>query len=505
MAPLILIADDDEDILKMLSAYLTKKGFEIKIAKDGYQAIEQANVLKPSLMILDFYMPAAPGNIVYERLKQSYNTANIPVIFLTGKPLELLKSGLKDYQYVRFFRKPVDLQKLEETIREILGCFVEREEGKAVPCTKQNFSTASKDATCIPKILIIDDEPDTLKLISNELQYIGYEVFISPTGSNGMDILRKQTIDLVLLDVMLGKENGFEICRAIRKEFENRIPVIMVTAKTGTESIVLGFEAGADEYVAKPFKIQELSARIKSMLRLKYALDELRELNAFKNELLTMTSHDFKNSLAAIRGYAELLAESEKSSISSDKQKKMCAAIIEMSNSMIGLIKRFLDRAWLESSEIKVKKSNINPVNLVQSLIQQSNSLALNKQIDLFYVNLLPEGYGINLDMDLVQEIVLNLLNNALKWTPEKGKVQVILQSSDGYFKLSVKDTGPGIPVEEQKDIFERFRKSVSFKTKGSGYGLGIVKKFAELHNGRVELQSMPGQGADFTVCLPEN
>jgi DNA-binding response OmpR family regulator len=177
------------------------------------------------------------------------------------------------------------------------------------------------------KILIVDDNPDNVDVIKYKLQrskQFKLEVTESYSGEDAIDIVSKEDFDIVLLDVMMPRISGFEVCRRIKKYMGDEfLPIILVTAREDIDSKLKGFEAGADDYLAKPFDLQELEARIKSMLRIKDLQDELREMNselqrtsekllkverlAAVGAVVATVNHEINNPLCAIMLNAQLI------------------------------------------------------------------------------------------------------------------------------------------------------------------------------------------------------
>jgi signal transduction histidine kinase len=138
-------------------------------------------------------------------------------------------------------------------------------------------------------------------------------------------------------------------------------------------------------------------------------------------------------------------------------------------------------------------------------LVEKNAVIAQAKQVRLDFENRLPRDYTAPLDPGLFEEIAANLVGNALKFTPAGGAVRLTLTSRDGRLTLAVADTGPGIAPDDQKAVFEKFRRATGARlSEGMGYGLAIVAKFAKLHGGSVTLKSAPGKGSTFIVFFPE-
>src|SRR5262249_11632109 len=160
------------------------------------------------------------------------------------------------------------------------------------------------------RILVVDDVVQNLQVVGTMLRNEGYDVMPASSGPQALERVRVRLPDLILLDLMMPEMDGLEVCRRLKADPQNRqIPIIFLTASNEMEHLVKGFEAGAVDYVTKPFNGAELLARVRTHLELKLARERLREMNDEKNEFMGIAAHDLRNPLSAIRGYAEMMLE----------------------------------------------------------------------------------------------------------------------------------------------------------------------------------------------------
>jgi len=168
----------------------------------------------------------------------------------------------------------------------------------------------SKDSTRKFKVLIVDDVPKNIQLAGSILQKEGYHISFANNGETALNLTKTNDFDLILLDIMMPEMDGFEVCGQLKQKPETRdIPIIFLTAKTGTESTIKGFEIGAVDYVTKPFNEKELLARVRTHLELRDAQKNLREANATKDKFFSIIAHDLKNPFNALLGLSKLLLQ----------------------------------------------------------------------------------------------------------------------------------------------------------------------------------------------------
>ena len=214
-------------------------------------------------------------------------------------------------------------------------------------------------------------------------------------------------------------------------------------------------------------------------------------------------SHELRTPLAAILGYAELMQEGFHGALP-DKAKATLARVQSNGKHLLGLINSVLDIAKIESGQFSLNLAEYALDSMVETVRVATESLAAAKTLALTteVASNLPRGLG---DEQRLTQVLLNLVGNAIKFT-DRGEVRITAAARDGHFALDVRDTGPGIPPEEQERIFKEFHQidNSSTRTKGgTGLGLAIAKQIVEMHGGRIWVESTPGEGATFRMVLP--
>jgi signal transduction histidine kinase len=251
--------------------------------------------------------------------------------------------------------------------------------------------------------------------------------------------------------------------------------------------------------------LKEITEHEQTEEALALARDQALAASRLKTELLAKVSHELRTPLGAILGLAEMLQFALYGPLT-DKQGETMAKIIDNTNYLTSLVNELLDQAQTDAGKLKLNLSSFAPADLVERTLSKMNVLAQTKGIVLaadIAADMPATLWG---DSGRVQQILVNLVSNAIKFT-QRGAVQICLYRPDaGHWALQVSDTGSGIPVEAQSYIFEPFRQvdgSMTRQQEGTGLGLSIVKQLTTLMDGQITLESEVGRGSTFTVCLP--
>jgi signal transduction histidine kinase len=230
---------------------------------------------------------------------------------------------------------------------------------------------------------------------------------------------------------------------------------------------------------------------------------ELEIASQHKSEFLANMSHELRTPLNAIIGFSEVLSQRMFGEIN-DKQAEYLADILESGQHLLSLINDILDLSKIEAGRMELDLSDFDLANAVENTLTLVRERAMRRGIELQLS--IDERLGVvRADQRKVKQVLLNLLSNALKFTPEGGRIDVQAAICDGMVEISVTDTGVGIALEDQMAVFEEFRQvgAASKKVEGTGLGLAISRKFVELHGGRIGVKSQVGIGSTFTFTLP--
>jgi len=317
--------------------------------------------------------------------------------------------------------------------------------------------------------------------------------------------------DVVVADVALGEE----LLPALRADRRTRgIPVIVLTARTGPDGVIQGLAADADEYLIKPVPPRELAARVEAQARRAWARDEMLRVeasardeaessNRAKDEFIAMISHELRTPLGAILIWAQLLKSDD---VDPGAVTRAVGMIERSTKTLAQLIDDLLDASRIIAGKLTFETRPLELRPVIEAAFDAAAPAAEAKGILLerSLPGPLPPVAG---DPGRLQQVVANLLANALKFTPEGGRVEVRLARAGSTAHITIIDSGSGISPEFLPFIFERFRQADTTSTrkqKGLGLGLAIARQIVQLHGGTIEAASAgEGHGSTFTVKLP--
>ncbi|MBN2834052.1 MAG: hybrid sensor histidine kinase/response regulator [Candidatus Delongbacteria bacterium] len=361
-------------------------------------------------------------------------------------------------------------------------------------------------------ILIVDDHLENIQVVGKILKFRNYDISFTTKSSEVLDIAKIKIPDLILLDIMMPGENGFEVALKLKNDdILKEIPIIFITALDDGDSIVKAFQSGGTDYIVKPVNKDELISRVKTQLDLKMTKDELLnkniELNKmlkFKDQMLGMAAHDLKNPLNAILGYSELLQFNFENESHKNSQ-KILDTMIGIAVSMESLLREMLDLSAIQSGIIKIHNIQTDLLMLFRNCILKNTVMAAKKNIELkFLFSNIPET--ILTDPNKIDQVLSNLISNSIKYSHSDTKVIINLQFIDGKIVFYVEDQGQGIPENEKHLVFEPFTRTSVKATGGessNGLGLAIIKKILEAMNGEIDLITEVGKGSKFTITIP--
>ncbi len=346
------------------------------------------------------------------------------------------------------------------------------------------------------KILIVDDTVDTVELLKKRFRAEGYDTAEAYDGEEALKQVAEYHPDLIVLDVMMPKLDGYEVCQRLKIDENTRyIPILMLTAKSDVESKIKGLDIGADDYLPKPFDYKELAARVRSLLTIKAAHEKLVEekKSGALEQMMDQVAHEIRNPLTSIGGFARKVYGKLPEG---DPNKKYMEIIINDVAILESMIKQLIE---LKTMAISFKKpTNINDLIMkaLKLFEQEFQEKALDVQTELAdNLPLIPA------DEKLLKRALCNLIKNSIEAMAEGTKVlRIASRLSEGRIEILVSDTGKGIPTEELKKIFDPF---VTSKIYGPGLGLTFTYKIIQDHNGTISVESEPGKGTTFTISFP--
>lgn len=362
-----------------------------------------------------------------------------------------------------------------------------------------------------PRVLIVDDVPTNIQLVASILSDESYDLAFANSGKDALGQISETAFDLILLDIMMPELDGLAVAKQLKSRPSTaRIPIIFLTAKSDTDSIVQGFEVGAADYLSKPFSPAELKSRVKTHLALKMHEDalqlrneQLAEAIKAKNRILSIASHDLRNPLSSILGFSQLLALYP--TVKTDPESlEMVDYISRAAGRMETLITELLDTAALEMGRIELKMERCSPHQILYKSIQNQQAQAKKKHQQIQIKSSAEENC--NADSNRLKQVFENLLSNAIKYSPTGSCIEVNSYIQTNHWCVDVKDQGPGFSKDDLKNLYGFFQRLSARPTAGegsTGVGLAIVKQIVELHQGSIQLKTNTPTGSTFQVCLP--
>ena len=354
-----------------------------------------------------------------------------------------------------------------------------------------------------PTILVVDDHRYVRDMVRALFEGQGYRVLEASDGVDGLALAQSQRPDCVLLDVRMPGISGFDVLDRLSEDPRTReVPVIMLTAAEETlEGMERALSGGAVDYLAKPISPARMAIRVRGAIERRRLLQEVQDL---RTNFTSMLVHDLRSPITVVSAYAELLGQGGAGPVS-DRQRQLLGKIQDSCGRMVRLIGEILDLSKLEAGKLHLEKQRFDIGGLAADVVERFGPSAANKGIDLT-IRYAPEPYDVHGDAGRLDQVLMNLLGNALKFTRRGGRIAVEIVARGDEVELAVSDSGPGIAPSELPLLFERFSQTSAARataTPGSGLGLLICRHLVEAHGGRIWAESEVGKGSRFVVRLP--
>ena len=346
------------------------------------------------------------------------------------------------------------------------------------------------------KILIVDDTIDIVELLLKRFNAEGYETVAAYDGEEGLQKVNEFQPDLIVLDVMMPKLDGFQVLERLRMQEETKfVPVLMLTAKSKMPEKIKGLQRGADDYLTKPFDYKELSTRVKSLLAKDAASKKMGEekKSAALDHMVDEVAHEVRNPLVVIGGLARRV---HKSMPPGNPNKEYMEIILQ---NVAALEKMVTELFALKSAALSyIEPTDINKI--IQAVLAQFEAELTANHIEV-NTQLIEPAPLIPVDKENLHRAFACLVENGIEaMTGEKRILGILNRQSDGYVEIVFSDTGKGISREMVESIYDPF---FSSKTYGPGLGLTFVLKTVQNHKGMISVESEKGVGTSFTVKLP--
>ena len=356
-----------------------------------------------------------------------------------------------------------------------------------------------------PSVLVVDDSPENLRLLSTILTDNGYEVRPVTSGRQALQTAERAAPDLVLLDISMPSMNGITVCRQFKEREQLRdIPVIFLTALTETADKLEAFAAGGVDFIAKPFQVEEVVARVRVHVDLRRARQELarhyerlRELEKVRDDLVHMIVHDMRSPL---QGVLTLLATMRRQVREGEMAETLDDAVYA-ARELGRMANDLLDVSRLEQGKMPLEMKSCD-------LIELAREVVINFPSDEMRQVIVENGKPASVECDagLVRRVLENLVSNGIKHTPAGTEVRVSAVTGETAVRVQVRDNGGGVPAEVRQRIFEKFG-GVRTRANGDyhsvGLGLAFCKLAVQAHGGAIGVEDAEGGGSVFWFDLP--
>ena len=401
------------------------------------------------------------------------------------------------------------------------------------------------------RILVVDDEESVAVTMQAILEMDGHEVMTAMSGAEAFELIRGGAFDLVLTDLRLDDADGIQILSEVRRHSPDAVTIIL-TGYASLDSAVNALREGAYDYLLKPCDVEELRAtvnrglerrRLGQLLRqrvselelanetinslnadlqrrvdaatheLRMRVEQLQELDRLKSQFMSIASHELKTPITAMSGFLQvtlrrLRKRLESPSPQSVEEQRALLDQMEIVQRQTGklarLVDELLDVSRIQSGRIEFSIAEVDLVALAEEVADRMRVVSAQHKLKVH-----SDGpVVIDADRDHLEQVLNNLVGNAIKYSPGGGAIDIDVRGSDGTGLITVRDRGIGIPAEELPAVFGLFYRSPDRRARdvgGMGLGLYISKQIVDRHGGRIWADSKHGQGTTFSVELPRH
>lgn len=354
-----------------------------------------------------------------------------------------------------------------------------------------------------PKILIADSDEKSVKLLDLILKEEGFQTYVCDTGTKAWASFEQNEPSMVIVDWVLPEISGVELCSKIRSDPRGKhVYIMFLTARGLRENIVTGINSGADDYMVKPFYAEELKARVKAGVRMVTLQKTLLERNTMLEEFVYTVTHDLRTPLIAM----DMTAQQASEGIYGDLPEgylKLLGTTRRSLKDLLSMVDNLLSVARYENSKISVENESTALVKVCKECMTELAPIYLKKGLRVMLVSNVPE-VDLPINRQDLKRVLLNLLDNAVKFTPTKGEVRISVELAAANVIVQIQDSGLGIKKEEAKQLFARFARAKSTRhAPGTGLGLYLCRRIIETHGGVVDCIARPAGGTTFSFLLP--
>ncbi len=354
------------------------------------------------------------------------------------------------------------------------------------------------------RVLVVDDQPANLRVVSALLERKGYRVAVAENGESALSVAEAEPPDLMLLDMMMPGMDGFGVMEEIRlRALLPRVPVVFLTAAQDRDLLLRAFEAGAVDYVVKPFIPEELLARVNAHIGLKLARDRLEQVARERQELVNLVAHDLKNPLTSVVFASDILVSG---TLREERIPRYLQMIRESADEGLGYIHRYLETQASARVHAGDSDARVALTDVVDWIVGRYGLQFEDSGCRLCVAGIPPAVVA--MDALVLRQVAGNLVSNAMKYAPGSDVDILVDAGAPGYWCLRVADRGPGVPRGRQRELFTPFTRLAegdpALAGSSSGLGLSLARQIVSNAGGQLWYEDREGGGACFVVELPE-
>lgn len=496
----ILIIDNDIETINILADHLRLHGFTIETLTHPAKLMNAVKLFQPSLIIMDMVFPESDvaGTTAIEALRD--NNDLTPVIFIAANEdmtsqLNAIQAGAYSY-----LTKPVDLNLLVSNI-------------KAACNIKPALSY---------RVLIVDDDEENSQLHAEALKSDGMDVVTLSDPMQTLDKISEFNPELILLDMHMPQCSGLDVAMIIRQNSRhNQIPIVFLSSEQDVSLRMLTIKCGSDDFISKPVNLDYLKRAVQARIERSRKLFEsinidiakviaekklAQRANKTKSEFISKMSHELRTPLNSILGYTQLL-ELDHDGTLTEQQQQNLKHILGSGWHLLALINDVLDISKIESGHLSLVNSETNLNKVIEKSIEMNAKAAEDKKLSITFNNKCDTDIMVHADATRLQQVLVNILSNAIKFNVENGQIEITLQPDDGHAcKVTITDTGRGLPEDKINTLFSPFNRLglEDSDIKGNGIGLALSAQLIELMEGDIGAYNNEGDGSSFWFSLKQ-